>query len=255
MKYIDDFLNKITMYRVVLYSLTVLVALSLVLSLFGILSYSWFAILESWIVLCFFCFIFNQLFSRILSVQTNVESVWITAFILTLILSPILKFSEIYLYVGVSFVAMASKYVLAISKKHIFNPVAISIFVIGLFGSGASMWWVGSKVMLLPVVIVGFLILRKTKRFEMFYAFLFSSLFSISFMSFVQGFEILESLNYAFLSGPLIFFGTVMLTEPLTAPPKKSLQIVYGVIVGLFYGLDFHLGSLYNTPRVDSFGR
>lgn len=52
------------------------------------------------------------------------------------------------------------------------------------------------------------------------------------------------------MSDPLILFATVMLTEPLSTPPKKDMQILYGVFVGILYSLQFHIGPLYSTPEL-----
>jgi ferredoxin-NADP reductase len=41
-----------------------------------------------------------------------------------------------------------------------------------------------------------------------------------------------------------------MLTEPLTTPPTKQLQIVYGVIVGILFAPQFHIGTFYTTPEI-----
>jgi ferredoxin-NADP reductase len=41
-----------------------------------------------------------------------------------------------------------------------------------------------------------------------------------------------------------------MLTEPLTTPPTRKLQILYGLIVGIIFGSNFNLGPIYATPEV-----
>lgn len=250
MKYIDNYLNRITMYRVVLYGLTGLVFLSILLSMIGLVSYSSFSILVSLILLCFVCYISNLALSRIFDAQLNLESAWITAYILCLVLNPIRNLDDVYAYIVIGAISMLSKYILAINKKHIFNPVAISLVVAGLFGNGLGIWWIGNDVMLFPVLLLGFLILRKTRRFEMFTAFFISSLISIGLVTLSHGFDVVESIKLALLSGPLIFFGTIMLTEPLTTPPNRFLQVIYALIVGSIYGLDFHFGNLYNTPEL-----
>ena len=43
-------------------------------------------------------------------------------------------------------------------KLDIFNPVAISIVILSLFGSGVGIWWVATPWLLAPVAILGFLI-------------------------------------------------------------------------------------------------
>jgi ferredoxin-NADP reductase len=40
-----------------------------------------------------------------------------------------------------------------------------------------------------------------------------------------------------------------MLTEPLTTPPTRKLQIIYGVIVGALFGSQWSIHPLYSTPE------
>ncbi len=248
MKYIDNFLNGITMYKLVLYSLVALAGLSIVFSFFGILSYSPLSLIISIVSIVFVCFVSNTIFAKILNVQVNSESYLITALILYLILFPVTTVDEIVTVGLVAFVSMASKYILAINKKHIFNPVAIAIFLATLFGSGIASWWVGSTTLVIPVIILGLLIIRKVRRFEMFFAFLIASIISLFIFNYSDSSKFLEFLKITFLSGPLFFLGFFMLTEPLTTPPKMKMQIVYGVIVGALLGSSFEYGILYSTP-------
>ncbi len=238
------------MYRVVLYGLFTLIVLSAGFGFAGISPYGGVNIIVSFFLVSILCYLWNFLFAKIFGVQRNIESAWITGMILTLILAPLTSFSEIWIYIGVAGLAMGSKYFLAISKKHIFNPVAISIFIAGFLGSGVAYWWVGSSYLLIPTAILGILILRKVRRFEMFFYFIGFALLSTSVSSFFGELPILESLSSAILSGPLLFFGSVMLTEPLTTPPQRRQQIIYGIIVGVFYGLGFSFANLHNTPEL-----
>ena len=248
MKYIDNFLNGITMYKLVLYGLFTLAGLSIIFSAVGLLSYNPLSLIISLIFIVLVCFVSNTVFSKILKVQVNSESYLITSVILFLILFPVTSVNDLVTVGMVAFVAMASKYILAINKKHIFNPVAISIFLATLFGSGVASWWVGAVSMVIPVVIIGFLVLRKVRRFEMFFAFFVSSIVSILIFNFSNISNFIEILKVTLLSGPLLFLGFFMLTEPLTTPPKKKMQIIYGVIVGALLGSSFEYGILYSTP-------
>lgn len=250
MQYIDNFLNRITMYKLVLYGLQILALISIILGFAGVVSYSGISLLYSALVITIVCYTSNYLLARIFKVQENVESSSITAFILFFVLGPISSLSDIIIFVIVGVLAMASKYFLAIGKKHVFNPVAISIFIVGVFGSGVAYWWVGSSVLLIPTAILGFLILRKVKRFQMFFSFIASAVVSLSIVALFNNLNIFESLSANFLSGPLIFFGAIMFTEPFTTPPKRNLQIIYGIVVGIFIGLDFSIGPIHTTPEL-----
>ena len=57
-------------------------------------------------------------------------------------------------------------------------------------------------------------------------------------------------LKIAILSGPLMFFGTIMLTEPFTMPPKRREQIIFGFGVGLVFAAHYNYGFLYGTPEL-----
>lgn len=155
MKHIDNFLNAITMYRLLFYGLTILSLLGLGFAATGVFSMSVWGLLASLALLLVSCAISNRGFSRIFKVPANIESVYITAFILFLLLPPVSSMVDAIVVVLVGVVAMASKYVLNIQGKHVFNPAALAVFVVALGGLGVTTWWVGSKVMFLPVVVLG----------------------------------------------------------------------------------------------------
>ncbi|MBI4029405.1 MAG: oxidoreductase [Candidatus Blackburnbacteria bacterium] len=228
---IDSFLNGITMYRLMLYYLALLCVVAFVLAAFGLLPFPLFAFLLSTLLLVVFCWLANTAFAKIFGAPTNFESAYITALILSLIITPVTTLPGVSFLFLAAVLAMASKYILAIGKKHIFNPAAVSVVLASLTIKQAASWWVGTPIMLIPVVVGGLLIIRKTKKFWLVLAFLAVSpaLFS-------------TSLKQVFLNSPLLFFTFVLLTEPLTQPPTKILQAVYGGLVGLL--------TFYQTPEI-----
>ncbi len=248
MTYIDNFLNKITMYKLVLYGLLILVGIAIAMSVVHLIAFSPLSLVYSIVTLSAACYLVNEIIAKILKVDTNSESYLITASILFFILFPITSLTSFGVTILVGAFAMVSKYILAIRKKHIFNPTAISIFLAGLLGSGISAWWVGSSVLIIPVLILGLLILRKVQRFTMFFSFLILAFISTLYFGF-SGQVSVDILKQIFLSGPIIFLGAIMLTEPLTTPRTKKLQIIYGAIVGALYGVQFHVGPLFSTPE------
>jgi Na+-transporting NADH:ubiquinone oxidoreductase subunit NqrB len=139
--YIDNFLNKITMYRVVLYGLTFLLSLSILIGFTSYGGYNGINIIFSFLILCLSCGISNYLIAKLLDVQVNVESQWITAFILTLIVSPVASINDMFICALIGVGAMLSKYLLTIHKKHLFNPVAAVLVVVGLLGGGRCEAW------------------------------------------------------------------------------------------------------------------
>lgn len=237
---LDNFLNSITMYRLTLYFLTVLVVVSFFASFAGLVLYSPLDILISAFVLVSFCVIGNFLFSKIAKAVPNVESVFITAFILLLIL-PITFPTDIPLLIFASIIAMGSKYVLAIRKQHIFNPAAFAAFSTGiLFNTGGGVWWVSAPVLLPIVIIGGLFIVRKIRRglvvsFFLITYFIFSA--GIAFVNQSSIPEFLNILNILFVHSALFFFAFVMFTEPLTAPVHPKQQMSYAVFTAMLYAL------------------
>lgn len=250
MKFIDDFLNRITMYRLVLYYLVFLVLLATLLGSFGLIPYDPISISISTALFTIFCFAANTVFSRVFKAPTNLESTYITALILTLLISPIKNTADVSFYFWVSVWAIGSKYLMAINKKHIFNPVAIALALTAFTINRSAVWWVGNSALFPFVLAGGYLIVRKIKRNDLVIGFLVAALATTAFFSLNSGNNILATLQKALFDTPIIFFAFVMLTEPLTTPPTRILRIAYGVLVGLLFSPQIHLGTFYLTPEL-----
>lgn len=251
MQRIDELLNSLTMYKAVLYGLLILVGCAFIVSFSGSLSFSPLLLLSSLGTLVGVCLITNIVFSRIFKAPTNIESYIITALILFFIITPPVDGIQSLLpLVLVAFLAMASKYVLAIRRRHIFNPVAISAVLISLTGAFNASWWIATPELFPAVLVVGILIVRKLRKFSMFFTFLgvvtiemilFGSLYNASPISVI---------SQLLLSWPIIFFATIMLTEPLTMPPTKALQILYASLVGFLLAFQMPLGPIMMSPEL-----
>lgn len=252
MAYIDNFLNKITMYRLVLYYLVALLIAATLFGLFGILPNSPADITFSTLLILAVCWISNIAFAKAFGAIPNVESVYITGFILALIISPVTPTD----YAGVGFLvfasawSMASKYIFAIGKKHIFNPAAFGVALSALVLGQSATWWVAGNLPLLPFVLIGgLLIVRKIRRFDLVFAFSAIALLTIIATASSTS-SPLTTITQTFLHSPFFFLALVMLTEPLTMPPNRILRIVYGAIVGFLFAPNIHIGSFYFTPEL-----
>ncbi len=243
MKTLDSFLNSITMYRLVMWGLWILAIIAAVFAVFGWVAYSLLAMLVSLTILFISALASNYLFAKIFKAQRNYESAYITSLILFFVLAPSLVPGDLLVVALTAVVAMVSKYLFAIRKKHIFNPAAIGLFLTGLLGTGLAVWWVATPWLILPTAILGLLILRKVKRGSLFLSFAIVSGVIIFVTQHI-------SLATILLSYPIIFFGTVMLTEPLTTPPTNRLRIAYGAIVGVLSSITFHFGIIFATPEL-----
>jgi ferredoxin-NADP reductase len=251
--FVDRWLNRITMYRLVMYFLMILVAIAIIFGAVHILPYAPLSLILSSLVILITCWIANTVIANALGAQPNSESVYITALILALIITPVsfhpINYGGIFFLIAASVFAMASKYLLAIKKKHIFNPAAIAVVLTGLLFNQYASWWVGGNLPLLAFVLIGgLLITRKLRHFDLVITFMVAATFSIlATRSFMAPLTTIESI---FLHTPVFFFAFIMLTEPLTTPPRQALRILYGGVVGLLFAPAIHLGPLYSTPEM-----
>ena len=238
------------MYRLVLYYLTALWTIALIFCFLGILPYTPVSIITSFAILLAISWVANNFFSYVFKVPANAESIYISVFILALILPPALTLNE-YIILGLAgFFAMASKYIFAIKHKHIFNPSALAVVIITfLFGQPAS-WWVGAFALMPFVFLGGLMIVRKIKRADLTLSFFIAAIITILIFIFLKGENILFTLNKALFYSPLLFFTFIMITEPQTSPPTRFLRILYGILVGFLFTSQFHIGTFYLTPEL-----
>ena len=251
MNAIDRFLNNITMYRLVAYYLGGLLALAAVFGAVGILPYSPVAIIFSTLFLTLVAWATNGAIAAFLKAHPNTESVYITAFILALIITPVMPTNTagILFLAWAAVLAMASKYVFAINKKHIFNPAAFGVAVTLLVFGEAASWWVGGNLALMAFVIVGgALVVHKIQRFDL--AFTFMTFALASDVVTHPGFSPLVTLQDALVHTPLFFFASIMITEPLTTPPTRGLRLAYAAIVGALFSPFIAIGPLNLTPEL-----
>lgn len=240
MEFVDNFLNRITMYRLVLYVLIILTIIGLLYSIFGILPFDAVNYLFSFAFILTVSWISNWIFAKVFEAPANAESFWISALILGLIIKPATNLHELIFIGWAALLSMSLKFIFSINKKHIFNPVAIATTITAFAINGSPNWWVGNIAMLPIVAVTGFLIVRKIKRWDLVLSFLITSLIVIGPAKWSR----------VLTDSPLIFFAAVMITEPLTSPPTKLLRIIYGIIVGFLFAPQIHLGSIYTTPEL-----
>lgn len=249
MNRIDRFLNGITMYRLVLYGLLAISGVACVLSGFDVLGYPITALVGSLATLTAVGFVFHWLLVKLFKSAPSTESWLITVLILFLILKPAESVPQYAVLALGVILATVSKYVLTYGNRHIFNPVAIALVILGLLGSGELFWWVGAQYLLPIVLAVGLLVVRKIHRFDTVLTFIAAALITYVISRGVS-IDSLAYLKTIFLSGPLVFFAMIMLTEPQTSPPTRKIRLVFAVIVGILFSLPFELKPFYTSPEL-----
>src|ERR1041385_179983 len=88
LKTIDRVLDAVTMYRLTLYVLCIYVVVSIVAAWFGFVPYTATSIVVSTIIALVLCLSLNWAIAILVGAATSVESAYITALILVLIIPP-----------------------------------------------------------------------------------------------------------------------------------------------------------------------
>ncbi len=247
---VDSLLDRITMYRLLLYALLAYIGVAAVLAAVGLLPFSPVALLLSTAFLLIMCWAANTLLAWVFRVPTNVESAAITALILALIVDPA-KTSNSWQFLGwAAILAMASKYVLGLWSKHIFNPAAVAVVITAFTLGDSASWWVGTASMLPVTIVGGYLIVRKVRQETMVGVFVLAALVTECIASLVLRLSLPVELQRLLIESPLFFFASIMLTEPLTSPTTAFHRRIYAALVGVLFVPQLHLGALYSTPEL-----
>ncbi|MDO8468563.1 MAG: hypothetical protein Q7S29_02290 [Candidatus Peribacter sp.] len=253
LRWIDKFLNGITMYRLTLYVLAAFFLVAVLFAAFGVLSMSPLMLLFSLLFITVLCWATNTFFSLSFGAPTNVESVYITAFILVLLISPPASVGDgqyLELACWASIWAMASKYIIAIRRKHLFNPAAFAVALTALTLNQSASWWVATSAMAPFIFVGGLLMTRKIQRFDLVVSFFVVALLAILLPHLADTPSLGRLTRNVLANTPLLFFAFIMLTEPLTLPPQRLLRVVYGALTGLLFAPWIHLGSFTFTPEL-----
>ncbi len=253
MKHIDSFLNKTTMYKLVLYYCSFLIVVAFGLSIFHLVPFSPFALLFSTLFIVGISWLIHQIAAWAFSAPTNLESPYITALILVLLITPPATPTDrnyLWLAIWASVWAISSKFLFAIKKKHVFNPAAFGVAMTALTLNLAASWWVGTAVMLPFVIGTGWLIVRKIRRADLVWAFLGAATVATIIIAIINGHAIPTTLQFFFLNTPIFFFAFAMLTEPLTTSPTRNSRIAYGGLVGALFNPAISFGPIALTPEL-----
>jgi glycine betaine catabolism B len=245
----DNFSNQLTMYKGVLYGLLSLIIAADILAFFDVIGISPVGLIISVVVLGAACYVSNYGFSKLFHAATNSESWLITALILSCILTPHVSWSFVVLAALCGAIAMASKYVFTWHQSHIFNPAAFGAFVVSVTGLLSASWWIATPWLAPFTAGLALLVLRKQRKFTVFFVFAITALVVMLFMSAGNGISTYDVLKSAILSWPLIFLGSIMLTEPTTLPSDKYYQLIIAAVVGALFCIQMHVGAVSSAPH------
>lgn len=249
--WLDRILGRVTMYMLVIIALALIGVAAIVGSLIGQVSYPVPDILASAAVLVVVSIASNWLIGRIFRVAPQTSSSIITGLLLLFIFAPTLEPAGLGTLALAAVVASATKYLLAIRGRHVFNPAAAAAFIVGLvpplLGSTFVTWWVGTS-FLLPFAAAGALaILFRTRKLWLGLTFVVVATVGWGVTFAGNGLAFTDGLTFALLQYPAVFFAGFMLSEPLTLPPRRWQQLLEAVVVGALFALSFNFFGLFSA--------
>ncbi len=180
--------------------------------------------------LVFEYFFGNKTFAYSKCIAYSFPSVVISSFGLSLLL----KTNQIEIAALAAFISIASKFIIRIKGKHIFNPSALGI-VASIFLTGKAWFspgqWGSSTVILFAVCCLGFIVVTKVQKLDTSLAFLltFAGLLfirQIIYLGWPMDF-FLQSVS----TGSLSLFSFFMITDPKTIPNNKWARIIWCVAI------------------------
>lgn len=140
--------------------------------------------------------------------------------------------------------SIASKFVIKVDGKHIFNPTNFGIIVAIIITGDA--WvspgqWGSSAVALYFMGAAALLVLLKVGRIDTSLAFI-GSFFGLEFVRTVLylGWPVDHFLHMA-TNGTILLFTFFMITDPMTTPNSQKARIIWAVILGLMTFVLAHL--------------
>jgi len=143
-----------------------------------------------------------------------------------------------------AFISIASKYIIRINGKHIFNPSALGIVAaVVLTGSAwiSPGQWGSGAVILFSVLCLGFIITTKVQKLDTSIAFLgtFGGLLFIRQVLYL-GWPI-DFFVQSISTGSLLLFSFFMITDPKTTPNHSLARIIWAMLVAAvsFYIVTF----------------
>lgn len=247
---LDRLLNRFTMYRLLIAYLIGLLVVAFVQNARGAISYPWVALVVTPLIAVVGAVLVNWIFATVFDAPVNHDSAIITGLILSLIVGPVHNSSDYVFLAWAAALAMASKYIIAINHLHLFNPAAIAVVITWLATGSTASWWIGTASMTPFIIVGGLILVRKIRRADVVFSFLWSALFVSLAWSALDGYSFTHALQTGIYDSPIWFMAFVMVTEPVTMPSTKLRQTAYGIFAGVLVVPQLHFGTFYLSPEL-----
>ena len=195
------------------------------------------------LVLCCAGMLIDVLFEGLLKGKLRFPlSSYMSCLSLGLLLNFSLGYSFLWIPIGI---AIASKYLLTLNGKHLFNPSMFAICMCLFFGGGwvnlaPAYQWVGtveSTWLVSAFMVTGALIAFacRIQRHWLILSFLFFYALQTALRAYILRYHIpWETLVIGTLTAPAFYLFTFfMITDPKTSPPQVKSQIIVGFFIAL----------------------
>jgi ferredoxin-NADP reductase len=247
---LDMLIGRVTMYRLMIIVLGVIAFVALVYSALGQLFYTPLQLLLSLLVALVATGVSGWIFGLAFRTRAHLASSVITALLIFFVFMPTAEPGGLLLLALTGVIASASKYLLAIHGRHVFNPVAVAAVIMTVTTLNLSAWWVATPV-LLPFAAVGaFLVLYRTRKLALGLTFVMLSTVIITLRMVLIGQPVLDALWLSLGSFPIVFLAGFMLSEPLTLPPRRWQQLTVAAVVALLFSIPYSFGPVYSSPEI-----
>ncbi len=125
-------------------------------------------------------------------------------------------------------VAIASKHVIRVWGRHVFNPAGFGLIVSLLLFRTYLYWWGGAMPWL--VVVLGAALAVRFRRVHLVVSFIIAQWSFLGVVAMLEGRSPLEAIWMT-----NVFFVFVMLVEPKTSPLRRWGRILFGVVAGVVF--------------------
>lgn len=188
--------------------------------------------IESFCAIFLAAIITQIVFSKIFGVEKiELKSAVITS----LSLNILFKTNFLWLFVAASALAMASKFLIRIDKRHVFNPANFAIVIFLLIPDVAwvspNQWGSKTTFAFFFIFLAG-LVLFKAGRIDLALSFLLTYIGLLFLRAFYMG-DPIEIPIKQMQSGSLLLFSFFMITDPKTTPLNTYTRILFGMLVAI----------------------
>lgn len=247
---VQNFVDSIGMYRLVLGSLLVLAGVSIVAGFIGLLPYSGLSQLFTLALALLVALTLNWIIALSTKIPVNHESAAITALILFFLAIPETDIFANWPLVLAVTIAVLSKFLVTTKKQHFLNPAAFGAAALSATGIYKFSWWVANPVLFVPLLIVGIMVVMKVRKWVPVLTFVAVSLTIYLAEALRYGDQFGAAFSTFFMSWPTLFLAFYMLTEPFTMPAMKGPQALYGGLVGFISNSSLFASIIPITPEL-----